>query len=63
MQVKSNLILKFYTPIIKMLAAQKSSKKVILDRIEKANSLYFKAWLLGKTTHYKARHAERNLKA
>ncbi len=49
--------------IIKMLAAQKSSKKVILDRIEKANSLYFKAWLLGKTTHYKARHAERNLKA
>ncbi len=47
--------------ILKRLVAQKSSKKVILDCIDKAPTLYSKKWLLEKTQHYKARYAARNI--
>lgn len=47
--------------ILKRLVAQKSSKKSILDCIEKAPLLYSKKWLLEKTVHYKARYAARKI--
>jgi hypothetical protein len=46
--------------ILRRIVAQKSSKKVILDRIEKATSLYSRNWLLEKTVHYRARYAARD---
>lgn len=45
--------------ILKRLVVQKSSKKVIIDRIEKAPAIYSKKWLLEKTAQYKARYAAR----
>ncbi len=49
--------------ILKRLVVQKSSKKVIIDRIEKAPMLYCKNWLLEKTMQYKARYAARGIAA
>lgn len=46
--------------VLKRLVVQKSSKKAIIDRIEKAPILYCKNWLLEKTMQYKARYAARN---
>lgn len=47
--------------ILKRLVVQKSSKKVIIDRIEKAPTLYSKNWLLEKTIQYKAMYASRGI--
>jgi len=41
--------------ILKRLVVRKSSKRLILDCIEKAPMLYSKKWLLAKTVHYKTR--------
>lgn len=49
--------------ILKRLVVQKSSKKAIMDRIEKAPMLYCKNWLLEKTMRYNARYAARNIAA
>ena len=49
--------------ILKRLVVQKSSKKVIIDRIEKTPMLYCKNWLLEKTMQYKARYAARGIAA
>ena len=50
-----------FTLILKKLATQRSSKKVILDCINKAPVLYSKTWLLEKTQQYIAKYAERKL--
>jgi len=47
--------------ILRRLATQKSSKNVIIERIEQAPLLYCKNWLLEKTVYYKARYADRNI--
>ena len=47
--------------ILRRLVVQKSSKKVIIDRIEKAPVLYSKIWLLQKTVHYKATYSDRDI--
>ena len=60
-QTKAVQALLAFVLILKLLVVQKSSKKVILDRIEKAPVLYSKNWLLEKTAHYKARYSDRNL--
>ncbi|MBC7776492.1 MAG: hypothetical protein H7246_13745 [Phycisphaerae bacterium] len=49
--------------ILKRVVAQKSSKKVILDRIEKAPTLYSRKWLIEKTANYSARYAVRDIAA
>jgi hypothetical protein len=45
---------------LKSIVAQKSSKKVILDRIEKARGIYSKKWLLEKAAHYTPKFSARN---
>jgi len=49
--------------IFRRIVAQKSSKKVILDRIEKASVLYSRKWLIEKTVHYSPKYAARAIAA
>ena len=60
-KTKADNALLAFVLILRLLVVQKSSKKVILERIEKAPVLYCKTWLLEKTVHYKARFSDRNL--
>ncbi|MCK6694893.1 MAG: hypothetical protein L6Q97_22675 [Thermoanaerobaculia bacterium] len=58
-KTEANKAMLAFILILKRLAVQKSSKKAIIDRIEKAPLLYCKNWLLEKTMRYKARYAAR----
>lgn len=53
------LALKAFVLILKMIVAQKSSKRVILDRLEKAPAIYSKHWLLEKTATYTPKYSMR----
>lgn len=48
--------------ILKRIVTQKSSKKVILQRIENSPDLYSKKWLLEKTAIYEPKYATRAIK-
>jgi hypothetical protein len=63
LKTEANQAMLAFVLILRRIVAQKSSKKVILDRIEKATSLYSRNWLLEKTVHYRARYAARNIAA
>jgi hypothetical protein len=60
LKTEANQAMLAFVLILRRIVAQKSSKKVILDRIEKATSLYSRNWLLEKTVHYRARYAARD---
>jgi len=46
---------------LKLIVTQKSSKSVILKRIQNTPNMYSRKWLLQKTTDYEARYAARGI--
>jgi len=62
-KTKANRAMLAFVLILKRMVAQKSSKKVILNRIEKTTDLYSRQWLLEKAANYRARYAARDIAA